>query len=67
MIQIRVDDLEGPVLGYLPLGKFQEKAPTTTKFETYEAVMDECVTGVHDLYFIFYGSGYEINSWKFMK
>lgn len=59
-IQIRIDSLQGEVIGYLPIeaGESEECVEITTKLLSK-------VTGVHDLYFIFYGSGYEFDYWYF--
>lgn len=59
-IQIRIDSLEGEVIGYLPitLAESEECEEITTKLLS-------TVTGVHDLYFIFYGEGYEFDYWYF--
>ena len=35
------------------------------EFSTITVPVDITVTGVHDIYMIFAGSGYEIKSWSF--
>ncbi|MDE6635319.1 MAG: hypothetical protein K2K09_01780, partial [Lachnospiraceae bacterium] len=35
------------------------------KFETIGTKLDNPVTGVHDVYFVFRGTGYDVASWKF--
>lgn len=74
LIQVRIDSLQGQVLGYMPLGTLQENTEQNTMdqegFAVYEAQLESEVTGVHDLYFLFYsgqgGQGsYEIGSWQF--
>lgn len=64
LIQVRLDDPEGQVLGYMPLGSLQEAQAAGEDFQRYTAPLESEATGVHDLYFIFYGSGYQIGSWK---
>lgn len=34
-------------------------------FTACRASLEKKITGVHDLYFVFGGSGYEMKSWKF--
>lgn len=58
VIQLRIDGLDGEVIGYLSV---EEAAD----FAKCEAVLEAAVTGVHDLYMIFAGSGYEMKSWSF--
>lgn len=61
-IQIRLDNLYGEVIGYVPI-------PTgdTQEFITLSTDLLTTVTGEHDLFFLFYGSGYELDSWQFSK
>lgn len=74
LVQIRIDSLQGQVLGYMPFGTLQEKAvpddADREEFALYEAELESKVTGVHDLYFLFYSNSgdqdsYEIGSWQF--
>lgn len=60
VIQIRIDRLMGDVVGYLTI-------PVGDGVTYSEQVCNllETVTGVHDLYFTFYGSGYTWDTWKF--
>lgn len=37
------------------------------KYETIRADLSEKVTGEHDLYFVYRGSGYQVNSWEFSE
>lgn len=67
LIQVRLDSLNGQVLGYMPLGSLQEAAAAGESFISYQATLESEVTGVHDIYFIFYGNGYQIGSWKFIR
>lgn len=73
LVQVRIDSLQGQVLGYMPLGTLREDAAAEDCFAIYEAQMEQEVTGVHDLYFIFYSdsgrdeNSYEIGSWQFVR
>ena len=60
IIQIRIDRLMGEVVGYLmvPVGD-------GTTYSEQVCKLLETVTGVHDLYFTFYGSGYAWDTWQF--
>lgn len=62
-VEIRLDSLEGEVLGYLSVGNLQEGR----EFTESVAELSGEATGVHDLYFIFAGEGYEIEEWQFLK
>ncbi|MCM1244187.1 MAG: family 43 glycosylhydrolase [Roseburia sp.] len=35
-------------------------------YKEVSATLDETVTGVHDLYFVFRGTGYTVSNWKFL-
>ena len=61
-IEIRIDELIGEVIGYLPV----EAGNGEDFTERVNELMTK-VTGVHDVYFIFAGEGYEIDTWKFSK
>ena len=61
-IQIRVDGLDGEIVGYVNVDRL-----TGVEYEAYTSVLDTKITGVHDLYFIFCGDGYRVMSWKFGK
>ncbi|MCM1119122.1 MAG: family 43 glycosylhydrolase [bacterium] len=64
LVQVRVDNLRGDILGYMPVGNLQAgTAPDV--WNSCEIELEGEVTGVHDLYFLFYGSGYEIADWQF--
>lgn len=71
VIQLRIDSLKGDVIGYLPAGQLlahPENAiedPAAAKFVWLSAELSKEVKGVHDLYLVFSGSGYEIKSWYF--
>lgn len=60
VIQLRADRLYGEILGYLPVGDI-----TGDCYEALTACLETDITGVHDIYMIFYGEGYEVASWRF--
>lgn len=61
-VQLRMDAPDGEVLGYLPIDILAGR-----DFETICAQLAGTAEGVHDLYFIFAGEGYEIETWQFLK
>lgn len=66
LVQVRIDSFQGQILGYIPVGSLQEDAVPDI-WSNCERELESEVTGVHDLYFLFYGSGYEIASWQFVE
>ncbi len=60
-IQIRLDSLDGEIVGCLEFG---ENADGKT-FEEVTAELSKKVTGVHDLIFVFVGEGYTVDYWQF--
>lgn len=60
IIQLRADMLYGEILGYLVIDR-----TTGGAFAEVEAVLEKDITGVHDIYMIFYGEGYTVNTWRF--
>ena len=60
VIQIRIDRLMGDIVGYLTI-----PAGDGVTYTEQVGKLLETVTGVHDLYFTFYGSGYSLDTWKF--
>lgn len=62
-VQVRVDGLEGTVLGYLSM----DDIPEGSGFTECIAQLSDQAEGVHDLYFIFAGEKYEIETWQFVK
>lgn len=60
VIEIRIDRLYGDVIGYLPV-----KAGNGKDAEEMWCSLLKEVTGVHDVYFTFYGSGYLWDTWQF--
>lgn len=65
IIQLRLDTLKGEVIGYLPVGEYLSGADESDEFMEMEAELIKEVKGVHDLYMVFSGSGYEVKSWQF--
>ncbi|MCH5260030.1 MAG: family 43 glycosylhydrolase [Lachnospiraceae bacterium] len=63
IIRISIDSLDGEVLGYLPISD----VPAGDNFTELTAQLTGKADGVHDLFFVFSGEGYEIESWKFVK
>lgn len=63
VIRISIDSLDGEVLGYLPVSNL----PAGEDFTEITAQLTGNAKGVHDLFFVFSGEGYEIESWKFVK
>jgi arabinoxylan arabinofuranohydrolase len=60
LIKICLDKPDGDAIGYL-------KIPQTGGVNKYQSVTTEIKTvkGVHDLFFVFAGQGFEFDSWKF--
>ena len=63
IIRISIDSLDGEVLGYLPISD----VPAGDNFTELTAQLTGKADGVHDLFFVFSGEGYEIENWKFVK
>lgn len=62
-VKVVIDGLEGRELGCVPVGSL----PESGDFAECRAKLSHMASGVHDLYFIFAGEGYEIEEWQFMK
>lgn len=62
-VQVRIDGLEGNVLGYLSMDEIADGSG----FTECSAQLTEQAEGVHDLYFVFAGEKYEIETWQFVK
>lgn len=58
-IEIRLDTIGGPVVGYVRL------AGETEGFQEFECDLLETVTGVHNLLFTFCGEGFTLDKWCF--
>lgn len=63
VIRISIDSLDGEVLGYLPVSDL----PAGEDFTEITAQLTGNAEGVHDLFFVFSGEGYEIEKWQFTK
>ena len=61
VVQVRLDNLFGPVLGYVPMDQAGES------FDEIASGLLTAPEGVHDLIFLFYGEGYEIETWQFCQ
>lgn len=59
-VQIRKDSLDGEVVGYVQIPQGNPEAVVEVTAE-----LDQAITSLHDLYFIFAGSGYRIQSYIF--
>ena len=61
-IKICADKADGQCLGYV-------KLPNTGSEDKYEEVKADItgITGVHDLYFVYAGKGFQFDSWSFGK
>lgn len=62
-VQVRVDSPEGELLASLPVKELTDRE----KFVRCETQLLASVQGVHDLYLVFDGEGYEIDCWQFEK
>lgn len=62
-VKLCLDSLEGTVLGYLLL----DDIPEGDSFSAVSAELTEKAGGVHDLYFVFAGENYQIETWQFVK
>lgn len=62
-VQIRIDSTDGDVLGYISMDDITEGKDFTER----TAVLTGKAEGVHDVYFIFAGEKYEIETWRFMQ
>lgn len=60
-VKICLDSPEGTVLGYLSLDELADD------FAERSAELSEKAEGVHDLYFVFAGENYQIETWQFVK
>ncbi len=60
-IRVSLDSLAGEVVAYVPVEK------PGADFTTVTANLAAVPEGTHNLFFTFAGSGYEVESWKFVK
>lgn len=62
-VKICLDSPEGTVLGYLSMDDIAEGEDFTER----SVSLSEKAEGVHDLYFVFAGEHYQIETWQFVK
>lgn len=58
-VSVRIDSLDGEKIANVKL------ANLTADFSEVSAALTKEVSGVHDLFFVFEGEGYEVNYWMF--
>jgi len=64
VIQIRLDGVDGMRIGYVTL----EPGQTTYTVDLLQPQgKEQPITGVHDLVFVFCGSGYDFEQWQFVN
>lgn len=61
-VQVRIDTPNGEAIALVKL-----RAVEGDEFVEYKAELLQEVTGVHNLFFIFDGEGFEFGSWRFMQ
>lgn len=61
-VMIKVDGLEGRTAGYLTVSPTEHN-----EFQEITVELDKKICGIHDISFVFYGEGYEIDYWYFIK
>ncbi len=61
-VRVCIDGFDGETLCYLPV-----EGISGDDFEEYTEQLIVQASGVHDLYFVFSGEGYEISDWKFER
>lgn len=59
-VAIRVDQVFGEVMGYLAVDETNGE-----EFVEFSAELETGITGVHDLFLVFNGEGFEVLSWRF--
>jgi arabinoxylan arabinofuranohydrolase len=60
-VELRLDAATAPSVGMVSFNT------TETDFTTVEGTLDQPINGVHDLYFIFHGSGWDFDCWQLQK
>ncbi len=60
-VRVSADTPWGDVIAYVPL----QDGDAGDGFTACRAALQTEITGVHDLYFVFSGNGYEMKSWHF--
>lgn len=63
-IEIRLDHLYGDVVGYVDVPSCDLESNEYVELSTN---LLQTVNGKHDLFFIFQGNGYQLESWKFQQ
>ena len=61
-IAVKIDDINSEPVCIAELSKTSQQ-----EFETLTYELSRKVSGVHDLYFVFAGSGYQIRDWSFAE
>lgn len=61
-VQVRLDGADGELLAIVPIASCD-----TAEFVEYEAQVEGVAGGVHNLFLIFEGEGYEVEAWMFEK
>ncbi|MCX4305305.1 MAG: glycoside hydrolase family 43 protein [Acetatifactor sp.] len=64
VIQVKTDALFGDIAGYVPV---EQQGDAEDGFYRCRIALEQELTGVHDVYFVFCGSGYEVKSWRFER
>lgn len=63
-IEVFVDD---PTVGTNKIASIGLKQTGADQYETVEAEITAAVTGKHDVYFVFRGTGYQVANWEFTE
>lgn len=61
-IDVRIDGFEGESLATIALEETDNQ-----EFREVTVTLEKGVSGVHDLYFVFAGEGYQVSTWRFGK
>jgi len=64
-IAVKIDKVFNAPSGILPVKDIKATGEEKDGFMEFEATLDTPIDGIHDLFFVFSGSGYEIKSWCF--
>lgn len=64
-IAVKIDKVFNAPSGVLPVKDIKATGEEKDGFMEFEAKLDAPIDGIHDLFFVFSGSGYEIKSWSF--
>lgn len=68
VIEVRLDSFKGDVVAYIPVGEALKDADIENGFKFTEITTElkKSIDGVHNIYFTFSGSGYQLRDWKFV-